>query len=313
MGRPLRFLPRPQTTFEVTTRCVQARLLLRPSARLNELVLGVLGRALSRWPEVKLHLVVVAANHMHLLVTVSDSGSLSAFMCFVNSNIAREAGRLYGWREKFWSHRYHAIAVLDERALMERARYLLSHGCKEDLVERPGDWPGVQCAEALTEGRKLTGVWYDRTGECRARGGRKKDGAESFTVRYEVPLAPLPFWSGLSEAEQRRRAAELLEEIEREHRERRERTGKKGVVGRQRVLEQNPHSIPGEVKRTRAPSCHSSEPGLREGYRQSYRAFVEAYRRAAAELREKRRLVDFPDHSFPPAPGYWTSGAAAGG
>lgn len=313
MGRPLRFLPRPGTTFEITTRCVQARLLLRPSARLNELVLGVLGRALSRWSQVKLHLVVAASNHMHLLATVPDSDTLSAFMCFVNSNIARQAGRLHGWREKFWGRRYAALAVVDDAAMLERACYILSHGCKEDLVERPGDWPGVQCAEALVSGKKLCGIWHDRRRAARARGGREKGGGESRPARYEVALSPLPCWGGLSEGEQRERARVLLGEIEREHRERRERTGKKGVLGRRNVLRQDPHSMPREVKRLRAPACHSSEPGLRESFRQSYRAFLKAYREAAGVLRERKRLVAFPEHSFPPAPGYWTSSAAAAG
>lgn len=309
MGRPLRFLPQPDTTFEVTTRCVQGRLLLRPSAELNDRVLGVLGRALSRYPAVKLHLVTVASNHVHLLLTVPDADALSRFMCFVNSNIAREAGRLHRWREKFWGRRFRAIAVLDERALLERARYILSHGCKEDLVERPADWPGVGCAEALSRGVKLRGTWYDRTKEYRSRRARKRSSCDSFATGYEVALAPLPCWEGLSEAERRRRASELIAEIERDERQRR---GRGGVLGRRGVLRQDPHAIPREVKRGRAPACHSSEPELRQNFVRAYRAFVETFRRAARQLRKKRKLVPFPEHSFPPSVGYWSPAAAAG-
>ncbi len=302
MGRPLRFLPRPYTTFEITCRCIQGRLLLRPSDSLNDLVLGVLGRALARYPQVLLHLFVVASNHLHLLLTVPDANTLSHFMCFVNSNIAREAGRLHRWREKFWGHRYHAIAVLDDRALLERVRYILSHGCKEDLVRRPGDWPGAQCVEALTQGKKLFGTWRDRTSECRARqAGRKLADGEA-KIRYEVALSPLPCWEGLDQAERQRRAAELVSEIECEHEMRR---AGKGVLGRGEVLRQDPHGLPVEVKRSRAPLCHSSEPELRENFRRAYRAFREAFGHAARLLRKKRKLVPFPDHSFPPSLGYW--------
>lgn len=52
---------------------------------------------------------------------------------------------------------------------MERLRYVLSHGCKEDLVARSGDGPGVHCVEALTLGIPLTGYWFDRTQEFAAR------------------------------------------------------------------------------------------------------------------------------------------------
>ena len=310
MGRPLRFLPQPNTSFEVTIRCVQGRLLLRPCGELNDLVLGVLGRALSLYPAVKLHLVTVASNHMHLLVTVPETEALSRFMCFVNSNIAREVGRLHRWGEKFWGRRFRAIAVLDDRALLERARYILSHGCKEDLVGRPADWPGIQCADALSRGAKLRGTWYDRTKEYRSRRARKKTSGESFSTSYEVALAPLPCWEGLGEAERRRRASELIAEIERDERRRR---GRGGMLGRRRVLQQDPHSVPTEAKRGRAPSCHSSEPELRKSFVQSYRAFLDAFRRAARKLRQKRKLVPFPEHCFPPSVGYWSPAAAAAG
>jgi hypothetical protein len=45
MSRPLRFVPAQKTLIEVSTRTVQSRFLLRPSTALNEIVLGILGRA----------------------------------------------------------------------------------------------------------------------------------------------------------------------------------------------------------------------------------------------------------------------------
>ena len=91
-------------------------------------------------------------------------------MNYLNSNLAREAGRLYRWREKFWGRRYQAIVVSEEEAAqVNRLRYLLSQGCKEGLVARPRDWPGAQCVEALVEGVSLEGLWFDRTREYAAR------------------------------------------------------------------------------------------------------------------------------------------------
>jgi hypothetical protein len=45
MSRPLRFVPTQKTLVEVSTRTIQSRFLLRPSNALNEIVLGILGRA----------------------------------------------------------------------------------------------------------------------------------------------------------------------------------------------------------------------------------------------------------------------------
>ncbi len=48
MPRPLRYVP-PDSLVEVTCRTLQGRFLLCPSRDLNEIVLGVLGRAAHRY------------------------------------------------------------------------------------------------------------------------------------------------------------------------------------------------------------------------------------------------------------------------
>jgi hypothetical protein len=111
----------------------------------------------------------------------------------VNSNLAREIGRLANWREKIWSRRYQAILVSQEKeAQLERLQYVLSHGVKEGLVAKPKDWPGVHCARALAEGEPLRGYWFDRTQEYAAR----RRGEDFDRLRYAtvetLHLSPLP-------------------------------------------------------------------------------------------------------------------------
>ncbi len=49
-------------------------------------------------------------------------------------------------------------------------------GVKENLVLHCRDWPGVQCIDALTEGKPLEGIWHDRTLEYEAsRRGKEVD------------------------------------------------------------------------------------------------------------------------------------------
>jgi REP element-mobilizing transposase RayT len=143
---------------------LQARFLLKPSPQFNALILGIIGRALSLY-NVRTYLLVVVSNHVHFLLSARDISELSRFMNHINGNIAREAGRLYSWREKFWSRRFSAIPVLDDESLLARARYILSHGCKEGLVASPSDWPGINCVQSLTSGKPLSGRWHSRTKE----------------------------------------------------------------------------------------------------------------------------------------------------
>jgi hypothetical protein len=68
MGWPLRMFEEEGFYF-VTSRCFQGRLLLRPGAEVNEVVGGVLARAVQQSVgNVRLHAFTFASNHFHLLV-----------------------------------------------------------------------------------------------------------------------------------------------------------------------------------------------------------------------------------------------------
>ena len=46
----------------------------------------------------------------------------------------------------------------EEHAQLERLRYHLSHGCKENLVARLSEWPGVHLIHAVENGGVLKGL-----------------------------------------------------------------------------------------------------------------------------------------------------------
>ncbi len=95
---------------------------------------------------------------------------VSNLMRYLNSNLAREVGRLADWSDGIWSRRYQAIVVSsEEEAQVARLKYILGHGVKEELTERPRDWPGVHAAKALVDGEPIQGYWFSRTQEYAAR------------------------------------------------------------------------------------------------------------------------------------------------
>jgi hypothetical protein len=57
------------------------------------------------------------------------------FMGYLNSNLAREVGRLADWREKVWSKRYQAIVVSTEEARRSTAsaRFLRTETAPETV------------------------------------------------------------------------------------------------------------------------------------------------------------------------------------
>ena len=78
-------------------------------------------------------------------------------------------------------------------------------GPKENLVLRCRDWPGLQCVDALVEGKPLEGYWRDRSLEYEARRRGKEVDPETFIKRYTLKLDPLPCWRHLPEEDIRRR------------------------------------------------------------------------------------------------------------
>jgi hypothetical protein len=235
------------------------------------------------------------------LAIVDDALQLSRFMGYVNSNLAREVGRLAKWREKIWSRRYQAIPVSQEEgAQLERLRYILSHGVKEGLVASPKDWPGVHCARALAEGEPLRGTWFDRTQEYAARRRGEKFHRLQYATAETLHLSPLPCWEHLSEGEWKKRALAMITEIEEQAAARRSRTGSQ-PLGASRVRGQHPHDRPARSKRSPAPAIHAMSARVRREFWAGYSWFVACFRTAAEKLRAGDRAAPFPAGSFPPA------------
>jgi hypothetical protein len=300
--RPLRFIPQGSLV-EVSIRTVHGRLLLRPSAATNAAILGILGLAQARYGMV-LHQFVVMSNHFHILLSPRDARHLAQFMCFINSNIAREVGRLVDWRERFWSGRYHAIVVSDEpEAQLGRLRYLLEQGMKEGLVAHPFDWPGVSSVRALANGTSLAGTWLDRAAWYRAR-QRAKDGdpplnASHFESSYPISIETLPCLAPVDTVQRQVFIRNLIETIVADLATLRAEANCE-VLGVQGIKGKDPHSRP-RVSRSPAPLFHAVKNEVRRRLREAYALFVVAYREAASLVKLGVDNAVFPEGSFPAA------------
>jgi REP element-mobilizing transposase RayT len=299
MARRLRYIPPGGALVEITCRTIQGRLLLRPSAGMNDVIRGVLARA-ARLASLAVHAPVFLSNHYHLLVSVRDSNQLAQFMNYLTSNLAREAGRLVHWREKFWGRSFQAVIVSDEdEAQVGRLAYVLAHGVKEGLVASPFDWPGVHCAQALTEGTAISGRWHDRTLESKSRRKGLALDPQDLVEQETLQLTPLPCWKSLTSEEYRARVQQLIEAIEADARLQHEETGK-APLGADAICRQNPHHEPNRMKKGPAPLVHAVAPAVRRSLRNAYFAFRDAYRYAANRLRAGAADFEFPVGAFPP-------------
>ncbi len=295
MARMLRYQPDEWMVHFVTVRCLQGRYLLRPSARVRSLMVGILERAAER-TGCKLHAAVALSGHVHLLVSSRTAAHLADYMQFVNGNVAREIGELHRWRGKFWHRRYNSALCLDEAAQVDRLAYTLAHGPKENLVRSARAWPGLHTFAATCEGRKLHGVWVDRTAlfDALRRGDDIKE--SDFSTPCTLTLHKLPCWKHLDDntyaAEARRIYTERVAEYRPDH--------EAPVLGVKALRRQNPHDAPERSDHSPAPLCHTASQLTRDEFRNRYYEFVGAYRDALAKLRRCMKQFEIPTAGVPP-------------
>ncbi len=285
--------------------------MLPVTSQFRRIFVGILGRAQEEHP-VKIHAVVATSSHYHMILTPEDAEQLSKFMEFVNGNLAREAGRLIGWRGSFWRERYHLIPVSPEdEALIGRLRYVLSNTVKEFLVASVREWEGVHCGEALMDGKPMQGIWYARSEEYEARRQAQRKAARrgaaagdidrgAFMQHYEVRLEPLPCWRDLPLATRRQRVTEMVVEIEETAAAQRTELGIE-PLGMKAIRSQDPFTRSINTKRRPKPLCHAASKAMRGRMKQAYRVFVEIFREASLKVKLGRVTeAVFPKHSFPP-------------
>ena len=277
-------------------RCIQRRYLLSPSTETNEVLGGVLARAV-RLHGVELFAFSIISSHIHLVVR-APRGNLPRFMQYLSTNVSKKVGRLVDWRGSFWERRYSAEPILDETALLARVRYVLSHGVKEGLVRRVRDWPGLSCLPFLLDGKSRSFQWFDWT--RRASGNTRRVTRPLLDKKWaeseELRLTPLPHPSLRSRKAVRafvRRSVRAIEEqASREYRT---------VLGRAAVLRQHPHTRPPPAStRKPRPPCHTSRRELLEDFRERYRTFLEQYREASIQWRNGDPTASFPEGAIKP-------------
>lgn len=297
MSRRLRLLDDPSGFVMITTRTQHGRFLTRPSKQVNDLILGVLGRAQAKY-RVILYAFVFMSNHLHILAGVEDVKQMSLFSGFLKSNIAKELGQLHDWRETFWGRRYHSTSIKPtERDQVERFLYVLDNSCKEGLVASPLDWPGVSSARALFHGEyTMEGTWYDRTAQYRA----KLRGVYELSPSTEtVHLTPLPFLQPRSPEEQRAFYVDAVRQIELKtalmHK-----TNGTTPIGARAIRRQKPHRKPKSFHPSPAPIVHAANPEDSRAMLAARRAKEALYRDAARRLKLGETDVRFPDGCFPP-------------
>ncbi len=235
------------------------------------------------------------SNHFHALTRPENEDQLADFYGCLKSRIARLVQVRTGWEGSVFARRYDDITVtLEPEAELERLYYLLSHGVKEGLVRKAGEWPGINTVKALCSGSNLLkGKIVDRRAfyEAMRKWNRSKDrlkkdrpSVSDFTIPKSLELAPLPSQDHLTHEQRSAQARAILDRIHERWAETR-----KGVSAssRRRILLQSHLSSPSKEsakkrKRKKKPRVHAASRSARVQFCESMDALLSAYRRSSA-------------------------------
>jgi len=293
--RPLRNF-QPDGIYFVSNRVLCRQLWLRPDPQCRAIIGEWLGRAVRRF-EIDLFFFVFMSNHFHMGLRAPND-NVDAFMAYFQSNVARAINRLRGREGPLWRHRYSAIVVLDDSALIKKLIYSLLNPVAAGLVPRVRDWPGLSSWSTLVEGEEESFLAVDRSSWWAE--GRPVD-RSPFERKITIPHCPLPSLARLSARARRRRIRSWIERAEEEHAKvlasRGDRPGSPA-----RVLLQHPSNAPAPSPKRYSSPYVGGTSKERENFRDAFATFTKQYREAARLVRLGRVKANspvFPAGSYP--------------
>jgi putative transposase len=137
MGR-LTHRTAPGFTYFVTTKVWQNRPLFQVVANAE-----VLFETLTHYRDqgaYLLHEFVIMPNHIHMLLTPSDTTSLEKVMQLIKGGSSHELHRRRGFKIQLWQSGFHEESVRNETDYMAKVDYIRSNPVRAGLVESCEKW-----------------------------------------------------------------------------------------------------------------------------------------------------------------------------
>jgi REP element-mobilizing transposase RayT len=268
----------------VTRRCSERRFFLRPDPETNNAFLYCLGVAATH-AKVQVLFTVAMSNHHHTGIHDPD-GNFPVFIERFHGLLARCQNAHLGRFENFWSSEPTSVVRLVEPDdVLDKMVYAFTNPVVADLVSQAEDWPGVTSFQATLSGRSLFAA--------RPKHFFRDDGDMPDVVSipihrprgFEVPDPD--DWAAM--VKDRVRAREVSE------RERRA-ASCVGVLGRQRILNQNPFDYPKShaPRFQMSPRVAAKSKWARIEALQRNCSFIEKYRDAFEQHLSGAARVLFP-------------------
>jgi putative transposase len=266
-----------------TRRTHKRQLLLRPSAKVNEVILYIFA-VLAERHRIRPHALCVMSNHKHD-VSTDDFGRVVEFDRDCHALIARVLNSLHGDFESLWSReaacRVTCVAADD---VIDKIAYTMANPVAAHLVEHGKSWPGLRLAWPMRP-RTVRRPAFFRTEEF---GG-------SWPEEATLDLHRPPGYDHLNDDELGELVRNRIERLEQAARDGARRANRR-FLGRRAILRQSRYAYPSacEKRFTLRPSIACKSKWARIARLQGDEAWLSRYRDALARLRAGETGVRFP-------------------
>ena len=298
----------PNTVHFITNRTENEMFLLKPTENITKIIQTWFARALCKEGQgLEIYAFIFLSNHFHLLVN-DTKGTLAAFMCYFEANVAKAINRELGRRGSFWAREYDDVIVDGDEAFWDRYAYTLGNAVKAGLVDKSDEWIGWNSLAGARSDGEYSFEMLNRTKLHNAtRRGQKVDNSK-FIETWSFSLTTPPKHAGMSDAEKRNHIDSLLESAETEYRALR---GNKPPLGVKNVLRQRTTERPRDPSFRQRIKVFCLDRARREQLLACYRSFVGGYREifdvySKAAAMKSRPIVEWPHGSYPPSCRYPT-------
>jgi REP element-mobilizing transposase RayT len=263
----------PGRDYMITRRCSERRFFLRPDDETNNAFIYCLALAAQR-AKVDVTFSSAMSNHAHTGIHDAE-GNYPVFTEHFHGLLARCQNARLGRFENFWSSEPTSVVHLVEpNDILEKMVYAFTNPTAADLVDTVEEWPGVTSFQATTTGGTLTAR--------RPKHFFRADGSmpEVVTLHIRRPHG----FEELDAADWAKLVEERVRTKEAAERERRRINGIP-ILGRQRILDQDPFTSPDShaPRFQMSPRVAAKSKWARIEALLRNRGFVEKYRAALVD------------------------------
>ena len=276
--------------------------MMSPNKEINETIGGIVAKYQQEFG-IEIYAYIFLSNHYHLLVRAPRQ-NLWRFEQGINREIAKRINKIRGREGHFWARRYDDQLTLQNTDALVALVYIVCNAVKHRLVKDACRWPGFGCFFHLFDEKDRTYFFTDYSAYKKAKQRARITGEavylEDFKIPYLLKLSPLPMFASLTKKVRRQHLRTAIQkqitllnaEAKKE---------KKGYLGQEGVLAQDPNARPRKISRRNRPLCYTQDPEAKHLFlTEVYFPWTSAYIAASTAFRSGILDALFPPHCIKP-------------